>query len=157
MISKFGYVLLFIIGSFLFVIVAMLVARMIRPFRPNEEKLTTYECGEEPIGNSWGQFNIRFHIIALIFILFEVEIIFLFPWAIVFSSKILIEKTKGLWGWFSLVEVILFVVILALGLVYTWRKGLIEWIKPIPKPTNFMSKVPKKYYEKINSTYSLKK
>jgi NADH-quinone oxidoreductase subunit A len=154
MISEFGYLLLFIIGAILFVSIALTVARLIRPSRPNEEKLTTYECGEEPIGSSWGQFNVRFYIIALIFILFEVEIIFLFPWATVFANKSLIAQSKGLWGWFALTEAFLFVGILAIGLIYAWRKGFLEWVKPNPKTSNFESKVPKRHYESINSLYA---
>jgi NADH-quinone oxidoreductase subunit A len=154
MISEFGFLLLFIIGAILFVSIALTVAKLIRPSRPNIEKLTTYECGEEPIGNSWGQFNVRFYIVALIFILFEVEIIFLFPWATVFANKNLISQSKGLWGWFALLEAVLFVGILAIGLVYAWRKGFLEWVKPTPKPADFESKVPKFYYQKINEKYS---
>jgi NADH-quinone oxidoreductase subunit A len=137
----------------LFVVAAMTVSRLIRPSRPNDEKLSTYECGEESIGNAWGQFNARFYIIALIFILFEVEIIFLFPWATVFGNKDLIAETEGLWGWFSLVEMFLFISILVLGLAYAWSKGFLGWIKPEPEIKDYQSPVPKHLYEEINKKY----
>lgn len=156
MIDEHSFLLLFIVGAVSFVFIALGVASLIRPHRPNEEKLTTYECGEEPIGNAWGQFNIRFYIVALIFVLFEVEILFLFPWATVFGEKSLDEQTKGLWKWFSLAEAAVFVFLLALGLAYAWRKGFLEWVKPAPKPTDFKSKVPLSAYEKINQQYQHK-
>ncbi|MCS6833695.1 MAG: NADH-quinone oxidoreductase subunit A [Flammeovirgaceae bacterium] len=156
MIKEHGFLLLFIIGAIVFMLVALTVARLIRPHRPNEEKLTTYECGEDPVGNARGQFNIRFYIVALIFVLFEVEILFLFPWATVFSEKSLLEQTKGRWGWFSLIEVIIFVFLLVVGLAYAWRKGFLEWIKPSPTPTSFKGKVPLSFYEKINQQYQRK-
>ena len=114
--SEFGEILLFIIGSLLFMVVTILVASLIRPSRPNPQKLTTYESGEEPVSNAWTQFNVRFYVVALIFLLFEVEIVFLFPWATIFAKKELIQQTNGAWGWFSLLEMLLFIGILALGL-----------------------------------------
>ena len=85
-ISGFGTVLLFILGGLFFIIVALFMGKLLRPNHPNEEKMTTYESGEEPVNNAWGAFNVRFYVIALIFILFEVELVFLFPWAIVFAD-----------------------------------------------------------------------
>lgn len=148
--SAFGEILLYIIGAILFVSGGLLTAFLVRPKRPNYEKLTSYECGEDPTGTAWGRFNVRFYVIALIFILFDVEIIFLFPWATVFGQKQLIEATTGLWGWFSLVEMFIFVAILVLGLAYVWAKGYLEWVKPqVPKPA-FTSKIPAHAYENVN-------
>jgi NADH-quinone oxidoreductase subunit A len=152
--TGWGEVLLFIIGGLLFVSTALIVSRIIRPSRPNHEKLTSYESGEEPIGSPWAQLNIRFYVIALIFILFEVEIVFLFPWATIFSNKELIRQTDGAWGWFSLVEMLIFVGLLALGLVYAWRNGHLDWIKSTPKITDFKSPVPPELYKKINERYT---
>jgi NADH-quinone oxidoreductase subunit A len=152
-ISEFGEILLFIIGGALFIIITLFVSKLIRPDRPGPEKLTSYESGEEPIGSAWTQFNIRFYIVALIFILFEVEIIFLFPWATVFANKEMMKQTDGLWGWFSVIEAVIFIVILALGLVYAWVKGHLDWAKPDPKPTVHQSPVPKELYQKINQQY----
>ncbi len=152
-VSAFGGVLLFIFGGISFVLIALTVARLIRPNRPNDEKLAPYECGEEAIGSPWKNFNVRFYIVALLFVLFEVEIVFLFPWAVVFGNAALIKQTNGLWGWFALIEVLLFVVILAFGLVYAWVKGYLDWIQPEPTPETFESKVPKVLYDKINNKY----
>jgi NADH-quinone oxidoreductase subunit A len=151
--SAFGEVLLFILAGIIFILVTLLVSKMIRPHRPNPEKLSTYESGEEPISSAWSQFNIRFYIIALIFLLFEVEIVFLFPWSTIFANKELIKETNGVWGWFSLFEMLVFIIVLALGLAYAWVKGHLDWVKPDPKPTEFSSPVPKNYYDAINEKY----
>ncbi len=151
--SGFGVILLFIIGAVSFVLITLVVARLIRPHRPNEEKLTTYESGEDPLGSAWGQFNPRFYVVALIFILFDVEIVFLFPWATVLGQAELIERTDGAWGWFALAEMSIFVVILALGLAYAWAKGFLDWVKPTTKPPEYKSVVPAELYEQINQKY----
>ena len=155
--SAFGEVLLFIIGGVIFILVAFFVSGLLRPNRPSEQKLSTYESGEEAISSAWTQFNIRFYIIALIFLLFEVEILFLFPWATVFAKKDLLEQTNGLWGWFSVIEVVIFIGVLALGLAYAWVNGHLDWIKPEPNPTQMTSPVPASLYEKINDQYALAK
>jgi NADH-quinone oxidoreductase subunit A len=155
-VSAFGEILLFIIGGILFVAVSLLASRFIRPNRPNPEKLSTYESGEETIGTAWTQFNIRFYIIALIFILFEVEVVMLFPWATVFAKKELLAETNGRWGWFAVIEAILFIGVLAIGLAYAWVNGFLDWIKPEPSPTEFKSPVPNELYKKINDQYASK-
>lgn len=152
-ISEFGKVLLFIIAGFLFIAITLFVSRLIRPNRPNPEKLATYESGEEPISSAWTQFNIRFYIVALIFLLFEVEIVLLFPWSTVFADKNLIAETNGTWGWVALTEAIIFILILAIGLAYAWVNGFLDWIKPDPKPTTYSSPVPKSLYEKVNKRF----
>lgn len=148
-ISEFGKIFVFFLLGILFVATGYLINKIISPHKPNPEKLTTYECGEEPAGNSWLQFNMRFYVVALIFLLFDVEIIFLFPWSTIFANKQLINAIPQ-WGWISLTEMFLFIGILLLGLVYVWRKGALEWIKPKIQviPTN--SAVPFQLYEKIN-------
>jgi NADH-quinone oxidoreductase subunit A len=152
-ISALGQILLFIVGGALFVSISLLVSKIVRPSRPNQQKLATYESGESPIGPAWVQFNLRFYVIALIFILFEVEIIFLFPWATIFANEELINQTDGAWGWFALMEMIVFILILALGLAHAWVNGFLEWVKPDPKPADFKSPVPKHFYDKINEQY----
>jgi NADH-quinone oxidoreductase subunit A len=122
MLTEFGKILLFFIIGVIFVGVGIFFAMLIRPSNPSKEKLSTYECGEEPIGLPWVKFNFRFYVIALIFLLFEVEVVFLFPWAIVFKKL----------GWFAFIEMVIFVVILLVGLVYVWGKGDLEWDKPKP-------------------------
>lgn len=152
--SAFGEVLLFLVAGALFILITLLVARFIRPHRPNPEKLATYESGEEPVTTAWTQFNIRFYIVALIFLLFEVELVFLFPWATVFAKKELVAETQGQWGWFALIEMLLFVLILGLGLAYAWVNGFLDWVKPAPKPTAVNSPVPPALYQQVNERYA---
>ena len=102
-----------------FLIVNLLVWWLIRPRRFSEEKLTTYECGESPEGSAWVQFNIRFYVFALIFIVFDVEAVFLFPWAVVFREL----------GMLAFVEGLVFIGILVVALAYVWRKGDLEWVR----------------------------
>jgi NADH-quinone oxidoreductase subunit A len=151
--SEFGKILLFLTAGALFVLTALLVSRFIRPHRPNPEKLATYESGEEPQGTALIQFNIRFYILALIFLLFEVEIIFLFPWATILAKEDLMIQTGGDWGIYAFIEMLIFIVILALGLAYAWVNGYLDWVKPDPKPTEFNSPVPKEVYEQFNDRY----
>jgi NADH-quinone oxidoreductase subunit A len=155
--SEFGKVLIYIVGTALFIAITLLVSRLIRPDRPNVEKLTPYESGEEPVGGAWTQFNVRFYVVALIFILFEIEIVFLFPWATVFAKKELMEETNGSWGWLAIIEAVIFIVVLALGLVYAWVKGFLDWVKPEPKVIHHQSPVPGDLYERINERYSQKR
>ena len=151
--SAFGEILLFLVTGTLFILITLLVSRFIRPNRPNPEKLTTYESGEEPIGSPYTQFNIRFYVVALIFLLFEVEIVFLFPWSTIFAKKELLQETNGQWGWFTLLEMLLFIVILALGLAYAWVNGFLDWVKPNPAPTRINSPVPRDLYKQVNKKY----
>ncbi|UCD84311.1 MAG: NADH-quinone oxidoreductase subunit A [Deltaproteobacteria bacterium] len=121
MLFNFANVLVFLILGILFVGITLILTRIFRPSDPNEVKLSTYECGEPTVGTSWIQFNIRFYIIALIFIIFDVEIVFLYPWAVVFQKL----------GWFAFVEMMIFIFILLVGLAYVWRKGDLDWIKTL--------------------------
>jgi NADH-quinone oxidoreductase subunit A len=150
--SGFGEALLFIIAGIVFIALTMLLSRLIRPNRPNSQKQSTYESGEETIGTAWTQFNIRFYIVALIFLLFEVEIVFMFPWSVVFADTHLIKQYPG-WGWLAFSEMILFIGILAVGLAYAWRNGFLDWVKPQPTSTVHHSKVPKELYDALNEKY----
>jgi NADH-quinone oxidoreductase subunit A len=114
----FGNVLIFLLFGALFVIVALFLSRIIRPASPSAEKQSTYECGEIPLGGSWIQFNLRFYVIALIFLIFEVEVIFLFPWAVVLKQI----------GVYALVEMFIFIGILLVGFAYVWKKRDLDWI-----------------------------
>lgn len=153
MISQFGIMFLFILTAFAFIGGILLFGKLLRPNRPNEEKLTTYESGEEPVGNAGVQFNPRFYVIALVFVLFDVELVMLFPWATVFGQPTLIAETGGLWGWFALTEAVVFVLILALGLAYAWAKGYLDWEKPQPQLPTVETKVPTNLYEQVNERY----
>ena len=106
-----------IVGLLAFVLVLW---RLLRPRRFSEEKLTTYECGEEPVGSAWIQFNIRFYVFALIFIVFDVEAAFLLPWAAVFRRL----------GALAYLEGLVFIGILVVALAYVWRKGDLAWVRP---------------------------
>lgn len=109
-----------------FVFVSMVLGKFIRPNNMYTEKEDTYECGEAPVGPAWFNFNPRFYIIALIFIVFDVEIAFIYPVARVFRRWV----GQGQ-GWFAFVEIFLFVAVLLVGLVYVWAKGDLEWIRSI--------------------------
>ncbi|GGH43557.1 NADH-quinone oxidoreductase subunit A [Dyadobacter endophyticus] len=153
MLTDFGYILLFIIAALILLGVMLTIAKFLRPHNPNEEKLTTYESGEDPLGNANIQFNVRFYVVALIFVLFEVELLFLFPWAVVFGNKELIEQTEGQWGWFAMAEMTVFIGILILGLAYAWAKGYLDWVLPKPQIPEVKSPVPADLYAKVNERY----
>jgi NADH-quinone oxidoreductase subunit A len=132
-------ILVFILVALGFLVFNLIVWWLIRPSRFSEEKLTTYECGENPQGSAWVQFNIRFYVFALIFIVFDVEAVFLLPWAVIFGqarnallaeidpAKVA-EKFAMLQLFFA--EAIVFIAILVVGLAYVWRKGDLEWVRP---------------------------
>jgi NADH:ubiquinone oxidoreductase subunit 3 (subunit A) len=119
MLTGYAGVLAFIVVALGFLVVNLIVWKVIRPSRFSEEKLTTYECGENPTGSAWVQFNIRFYVFALIFIIFDVEAVFLLPWAVVFRDL----------GMLAFVEGLVFIGILAVALAYVWRKGDLEWVR----------------------------
>jgi NADH-quinone oxidoreductase subunit A len=148
-ISEFGIALLFILGGIFFVIMGLFTSSLLRPSRPNPEKLSTYECGEESMGNTWGKFNIKFYAIGLIFVLFEVELVLLFPWAVVFGNKTIQKATNGLWGMVAITEAFVFIGMLAFGLAYIWAKGHLEWLKSENLPKNEVKSLPKNLYEKL--------
>jgi NADH-quinone oxidoreductase subunit A len=102
---------------------------LLRPSNPHPGKLATYECGEPPSGPAWINFNIRFYLIALVFVIFDVELAFIYPVAAVFRDWVV---TRGQ-GLFAFVELAIFVGILAVGLVYVWRKGDLQWLKRLPR------------------------
>ncbi len=117
------------LGSFLIVAIvgALAVAvvggmlglgSLLRPKRPQPQKYLTYESGVDPVGDGWSQSQIRYYIFALLFVMFDVEAVFIFPWAVRLESL----------GTFGLVEMLVFIAILALGLVYAWRKGVLRWV-----------------------------
>ena len=91
--------------------------RMLRPTSPSAEKLLTYECGVDPVGEGWAQSHVRYYVFAYLYVIFAVDAVFLFPWATVFAG----------FGWVSVVEMGVFVGFIAVGLVYAWRKGVLTW------------------------------
>lgn len=123
---NFANVLVFAVLAMLFVGGALLVGRLFRPDRPGFEKSRTYECGEIPTGIAWINMNPRFYLIALIFLIFDVEIAFIFPVATVFRQ--FLESGHGP---LVLGEILVFVLILFAGLVFVWGRGDLEWFKAI--------------------------
>ncbi len=124
MLTEFGKIFAFLLVAGIFVVAVLFVAKFIRPARPTKEKLLTYECGEDVQGSPWVKFNIRFYVVALIFLIFDVEVVLLIPWALAY-------KNFGLGGF--LVGGV-FLVLLGLGMAYEWRKGDLEWEKPKVAP-----------------------
>lgn len=149
--TEFGKVLLFLIMGALFLALTFFLGKLVSLRKPNPEKLTSYECGEEPSGTSWIQFNSRFYVIALIFLLFDVEMAFIFPWTTIFGQHALLISDPR-WGWLTLIEMFIFIGILILGLVYVWIKGDLEWIRPMPVLPAVETAIPASVYENINKT-----
>ena len=106
----------------LFVAIAFGFNRLMRPTKPRAEKYTTYECGIDPVGQGWSQTQIRYYIYAFLFVIFDVEAVFLFPWAVVFEKF----PNPGQ----VLVEMIIFIGILAVGLLYAYKKKVLDWVDP---------------------------
>lgn len=124
----FATVLVFFALAIGFVGAMLALGSLLRPNNPEPLKLTTYECGEPPTGSAWLNFNIRFYIVALIFLIFEVEIVFILPVALVFKSWVL--QGQGL---FAFVEILIFLAILLVGLIYVWAKGDFDWLKKVSR------------------------
>ena len=125
MYQDFSPIIIFILLAIALVILPLILQSLMSP-KNNKggDKLISYECGELPEGSAWVKFNIRFYIIALIFIIFDVEVIFLFPWAVVFQSL-----TESGFGLLAFIEMFIFVLILIVGFAYVWVKGDLDWVK----------------------------
>ena len=115
--GSYGVVLAVLTAGAGLVAVAFGAAKLIAPHTPSPGKLSTYECGIDPVGEGWSQSQVRYYIYGFLFVIFDVESVFLFPWARVFVSL----------GYTAVVEMAIFIAILALGLLYAWRKGVLEW------------------------------
>lgn len=118
MVIEYLSVLIFILVGIGIVLFTFFLSRLIRPKNPYPAKNVNYECAEAPIGDSWVRFNNRFYIFALIFVVFDVEAVFLFPWAVAFGQL----------GLYALVEMVLFILILFYGIYYAWLKGALKWV-----------------------------
>ncbi len=123
----FANVLVFLLLGILLCAVMLGLGALLRPSKPEAEKLGTYECGERPLGAAWINFNIRFYIVAMVFLIFDVEIAFIYPVAAVFERWVAHGQ-----GVFALVEILLFIGILFVGLVYVWACRDLEWLKGVP-------------------------
>lgn len=127
MLGDFALVLVFALLGVAFIFGALLVGRFFRPRNPNPVKSQVYECGEPVVGPAWVSFNIRFYLIALVFVIFDVEVALIFPVAAVFKSWIASGQ-----GVLALVEIGIFVLVLFVGLLYVWAKRDLEWVKNVP-------------------------
>ena len=116
--SSYGVVLAVAVAGVLLVAVAFTLARLMAPHHATRSKLTTYECGIDPVGEGWSQSQIRYYIYAFLFVIFDVESVFLFPWANIFERL----------GYQAVVEMGIFIGILGSGLLYAWRKGVLKWV-----------------------------
>jgi len=119
MLVEYATVLVFIVLGAVTVALMLGLSRWFAPTAPSAAKSSTYECGEVPYGSSWVQFNIRFYVVALIFIIFDVEVALLYPWAVVFQRL----------GLLAFVEAFIFILILLAGLAYLWKEGDLEWVR----------------------------
>nr|YP_009863059.1 NADH dehydrogenase ND3 subunit [Anthoceros agrestis]QKD76515.1 NADH dehydrogenase ND3 subunit [Anthoceros agrestis] len=117
LVSKYNYFWIFLLIASLIPIIAFSISRVIAPISKGPEKFTSYECGIEPMGDAWIQFQIRYYMFALVFVISDVETVSLYPWAMSFKQL----------GIPAFIEVSIFVSILIIGLIYAWRKGALEW------------------------------
>lgn len=115
--QEWMYIGVFLLLAPIFPAAALLIPRIIAPRNPNSIKHQTYECGIETVGDTWVQFKVQYYIFALVFLIFDVETVFLFPWAVAFDLLPI----------FAVFEGVLFILILVAGLIYAWRKGALEW------------------------------
>ena len=118
MLTSYHFIGLFLIVVILFPLIAVGLAYLVRPKKPNPVKLSTYECGLETIGETRVQFKPQYYIYALVFVVFDVEAVFLYPWAVAYNKL----------GLYALVEMFIFLGILVLGLAYAWRKNALRWM-----------------------------
>jgi NADH:ubiquinone oxidoreductase subunit 3 (subunit A) len=116
--NSFVFIGLLVIVAVVFPFIALGIAWVLRPKKPNPVKVQTYECGLETYGDTWVQFRVQYYLFALIFVIFDLETVFLFPWAVAYDKL----------GLFALVEMFIFLAILVGGLIYAWRKGALEWV-----------------------------
>jgi NADH-quinone oxidoreductase subunit A len=147
-------ILLFIVGTLCVVCLGTLLGTSLRPYQPNIQKLSSYESGEEPEQPAWVAFDIRFYGIGLVFMLFEVETILLFPWAMVCHSSELTQVGDLTWPYYANFIGTSFILILIIGLLYAYKHG--HFKSDTRSPVNYpnTSQVPQEYYQKINHHYT---
>ncbi len=120
MLTEYFPILLFIVAALLCAGGVVFLSSLVGPRRPTAAKLEPYECGMTPVGLARERFSVKFFLVAMLFIIFDIEIIFLFPWGVIYKEL----------GWFGFFEMGAFVLVLVLGLAYVWRKGGLEWDEP---------------------------
>ncbi len=124
MLFEFSNVAIFLIIAVVFVFLVLTVGKFLRPDNPTPQKSSVYECGEPPVGSGFSQFNMRFYLIAFVFVIFDVEIAFMYPVTVVFKE--LLHKGFGV---LAFVEITIFILILLVGFVYAWTQGGLDWVK----------------------------
>ncbi len=122
MLENYAFLGIFFVAAVSFPIIPLILAWLLRPKRPTKIKQSTYECGLEAVGDIWVQFKIQYYLYALAFVIFDIEVVFLFPWAVALASE-----APGL-GLFALIAMAVFLFILVFSLIYDWKKGALEWI-----------------------------
>lgn len=115
--QAYVFVLFFAAVAILLVVGALTIGKWLRPHKPNAQKQSTYESGNEAIGTAQVKFHVRYYLYALLFVLFDVEVVFLLPWAVAYTQL----------GWFATIEMYVFLAMLGVGLVYAWRKKVLQW------------------------------
>ncbi|WP_026370999.1 NADH-quinone oxidoreductase subunit A [Kallotenue papyrolyticum] len=118
MLSSYSFLSIFTIAALTFPLLPLILSRLLRPHKPSPSKQSTYECGLEAVGDIRVQFKVQYYLYALAFVIFDIEVVFVYPWALAYNSV----------GLFALVTIILFLVLFAESLVYAWRKGALEWL-----------------------------
>ncbi|MBT2690526.1 NADH-quinone oxidoreductase subunit A [Bacillus sp. ISL-47] len=116
--NNYLIVFVFLCLGVLLPVVALFIGKLLRPYNPYDAKYTIYESGNEPFHDSRVRFNVRYYIFALLFVIFDVETVFLYPWAVAYEKL----------GIFALIEMLIFVFMLVIGLVYAWKKKVLKWI-----------------------------
>lgn len=117
MLAQYAPILITFVLAAIVVLVLINAGRLLGPRNRTDVKLTTFECGNEPSGSAWGRFSVKFYLTAILFIVFDVEVVFMYPWAVVFRQL----------GWAGFTAMAIFLAVAALGLVYEWRKGALQW------------------------------
>jgi NADH-quinone oxidoreductase subunit A len=117
-VSEWTFIALLFIISMALPAVPIAAGRLLAPYKPNEVKNSIYECGVETVGDTWVQFKVQYYIFALVFLVFDIEVVFMFPWAVAYNQL-------GLYG---VVSGVIFIILLAEALIYAWRKGALEWV-----------------------------
>lgn len=116
-INSYVIVAIFLVLGIIFPIVVLWIGKQLRPHKPTSAKELTYESGNDPVGDSQIRFNVRYYLYALMFVVFDVETVFLYPWAVAYRQL----------GLFALVEMVIFIGLLLVGLIYAWKKKVLEW------------------------------
>lgn len=130
-----GYLILFTATGIGFIFVNLMLGKLFRPAKMDEAKGTIYECGEPAVGSAWVQFDLRFYVVALLFVIFDVEMAFFFPWAVVFGKSIAAadagDPAFKTMAWVAFVDIAVFFGVLLVGFAYLWKRGDLNWVRSL--------------------------